>query len=247
MVVKKSGFSKTKIWLVFGALFVCGAFVGVGVANWNRAVAAKRGENPVVVQDENLTSCAALERVLLNRMYNNDDNCDAVKHDLGLYRKLATYGCDENRDRYVHEIDNKNAILDIACADYVFQDEREGRIAPEAKPCEQIEANLEMRLGGNYTDMDADKRVQRAKIYAIMAEKGCPENSKKYVEAAKKELEIARGISDDRLDERDTIEVVETYKRLKMQKDAEEVFNKVKKLTNPAIDFIIQVEKIINE
>ncbi len=32
-----------------------------------------------------------------------------------------------------------------------------------------------------------------------------------------------------------------------MQQDAEEIFNKAKKLTNPAIDFIMQVEKIINE
>ncbi len=66
-------------------------------------------------------------------------------------------------------------------------------------------------------------------------------------ELAKQELDIARALQDDKFNENETIEVVETYKRLKMQQDAQEIFDKVKKLTNPAIDFIMQVEKIINE
>ena len=41
--------------------------------------------------------------------------------------------------------------------------------------------------------------------------------------------------------------MVETYKRLQMQKEAERMIEKAKKLTNPAIDFIIQLEKIIEE
>ena len=247
MVVKKVGFSRTKIWLVFGALFVCGAFVGVGIANWNHAVKVKRQINSDVIEqhiDEELTSCQALENVLLHRLFNQNDDCALVKRDVDTLKKLATYGCDENHDKYTHEIDNKNAILDVACDDFDFD---AGTAEPSTEPCEQIEANLQQRLGKNYIDMGAGDRVYRAKIYAIMAEQGCPEHSAKYVEAAKRELEIARGISDDKLTQDDTIEVVETYKRLKMQKDAEEVFNKVKKLTNPAIDFIIQVEKIVNE
>jgi hypothetical protein len=95
--------------------------------------------------------------------------------------------------------------------------------------------------------MTADERIDRAKIYAVMAERGCPENSARYVEMAKQELDIARGISDDKFNQEDAIEVVETYKRLKMQSDAEEIFEKAKKMTNPAIDFIMQIGKIINE
>ena len=81
-----------------------------------------------------------------------------------------------------------------------------------------------------------------------MSERGCAENSAKYVELAKQELEIARALEDDRFDNGETIiEVVETYKRLNMQAAAEEIFETAKKLTNPAIDFILEVEKIINE
>ena len=92
-----------------------------------------------------------------------------------------------------------------------------------------------------------ETRIYRAKIYANLSERGCPENSAKYVEMAKQELAVARALEDDKFDEFETVEVVETYKRLNMQAAAEEIFETAKKLTDPAIDFIIQVEKIINE
>lgn len=250
-MAEKVKFSRTKIWLVFGVLFVCGAFVGVGIANWGHAVKEKQATSPVVEQNieqnESLTSCQAIEGVLLQRLENNDNDCDSVKRDLDVYKKLATYGCDENHEKYVREIDNKSAILDVACDGYVFEAERYGEFSSDARPCEKIEEKLYNEMPGDGIGLNTDGRIERAKIYAIMAERGCPENVQKYTDLARKELEIARGISDDKLNEREALEAVETYKRLKMQADAEEIFNKVKKLTNPAIDFIMQVEKIINE
>lgn len=94
---------------------------------------------------------------------------------------------------------------------------------------------------------NVDDRIGRAKVYASVAERGCPENSAAYVDLAGQELDIARAIEDDNFSHQETIEVVETYKRLHMQAAAEEIFEKAKKLTDPAIDFILQVEQIINE
>lgn len=111
--------------------------------------------------------------------------------------------------------------------------------------CAEIERLLARRLPAE-TD-DADTRIERAKLFATMAERGCPENAATYVELARQELDIARAIGDDGFSHEETIDVVETYKRLHMQAAAEEIFEKAKKLTNPAIDFILQVEKIINE
>ena len=111
--------------------------------------------------------------------------------------------------------------------------------------CVEIERLLSRHLP-DVSD-NVDERILRAKVYASMAERGCPENTAAYVELAKQELDIARAIEDDEFDYNETIDVVETYKRLNMQAAAEEIFEKAKKLTDPAIDFIIQVEKIINE
>jgi hypothetical protein len=80
-----------------------------------------------------------------------------------------------------------------------------------------------------------------------MSERGCPENAKKYADLAKKELDIARGVSDDHFNESETVDIIEIYKRLDMQAAAQEVFDMAKKLTNPTIDFILQVEKILNQ
>lgn len=111
--------------------------------------------------------------------------------------------------------------------------------------CAEIERLLARHLP--VASDDVDDRIDRAKIYASMAERGCPENADAYVELARQELEIARAIEDDDFSHEETIDVVETYKRLNMQAAAEEIFEKAKKLTNPAIDFILQVEQIINE
>ena len=82
-----------------------------------------------------------------------------------------------------------------------------------------------------------------------MSERGCAENSEKYKELAAQELEIARALTDDNVSENqnEATEMVETYKRLHMQQEAAKMLEKAKKLTNPAIDFIIQLEKIIEE
>ncbi len=236
MANRTVGFSRFKVWTVFIILFICGAFVGVGIANWGHSLKLKTDAEQQKGAEE-LTSCQAIERVLLEQVNHNDNSCSDNKYDLETYKKLVAYGCPENREKFLQAAQNLNAVIAVTCTEYV----------PADKTCLQIEGHLNSKLGSYYVEMSADEHIERAKIYAVMAERGCPENSAKYTELAKKELEVARGISDDKFNEGETIEVVETYKRLKMQQDAEEIFNKAKKLTNPAIDFIMQVEKIINE
>ena len=121
------------------------------------------------------------------------------------------------------------------------------RIKLSKSSCERIEKLLTSKLESDKDD-DAESHIDNAKIYANLSERGCPENSAKYKDLAKQELEIARALNDDILkDKEDSIEIVETYKRLQMQAEAERMIEKAKKLTSPAIDFIIELEKIIEE
>ena len=143
-------------------------------------------------------------------------------------------GCSENQMKYHKMAQRERDILAALQQSGTAQ-----------QTCEQIESLLIGQLPP--ADSDADYRIIRAKIYANLSERGCAENSAKYVEMAKQELEIARALEDDEFEKEETIEVVETYKRLNMQAAAEEIFETAKKLTNPAIDFILEVEKIINE
>ena len=132
----------------------------------------------------------------------------------------------------------------------VYGDFNTGGFVDENKStCQEIEDLLTKKLN-NLTDMEyAPARVDRAQIYANLSERGCPENSAKYKELAKQELDVARALTDDDIErnKNEATEMVETYKRLQMQAEAAKMIEKAKKLTNPAIDFIIQLEKIIEE
>ena len=136
-----------------------------------------------------------------------------------------------------------NVVKNTAVATQSVEEKSE--VVEPQNVCWEIERILGQRLPDE-TD-DAGDRIERAKIFAMMAERGCPENTDKFVEHARLELEVARALEDDEFDHEETIDVVETYKRLHMQAAAEEIFEKAKKLTDPAIEFILQVEKIINE
>lgn len=150
------------------------------------------------------------------------------------------------------EIGQLNKIYSENCLDRDFNEPKPQPITEENKTqettCGKIEQLLLERL--HPVDInDSDSHVENAKIYANLSERGCPENSEKYKQLAKQELEIARALNDDNIqnDPEESVEIVETYKRLQMQAEAERMIEKAKRLTNPAIDFIIQLEKIIEE
>ena len=166
----------------------------------------------------------------------------------------ATGGGPFDKEANPELIAQLNKVYSENCLNRVFEKPK-----PQPKPevkkiptttCGKIEMLLTERLAPE-DEMSSESHIQNAKIYANLSERGCPENSEKYKEAAKQELEIARALTDDSMvhpyEQQESVEIVETYKRLKMQAEAERMIEKAKKLTNPAIDFIIQLEKIIEE
>ena len=224
---------KIKGWLAFIMLFVCGVMVGVGITQKN--VAPKQNADVQQVSEQKET-CAVIEEIQLRWL--NDENSahiDDHQANVRVYETLFQHGCDVNKDKYRAAIAREMTIIESL-----------GGAQTMKSTCEQIEASLLDRLPSGHAGVDSEQRIDRAKIYANLSERGCPENSEKYVALAKQELEIARALEDDEFDEVETIEVVETYKRLNMQAAAQEIFETAKKLTEPTIDFILQVEKIIN-
>ena len=223
---------KIKGWLAFIMLFICGVMVGTGIAQKNVALKQKAD----VQQTEQKETCAVVEEIQLRWL--NDENSDYIEDhqaNVRVYETLFQHGCPENQGKYRDAIAREMTIIESL-----------GGAQTMKSTCEQIEASLLDRLPSGHAGVDSEQRIERAKIYANLSERGCPENSAKYVALAKQELEIARALEDDEFNEYETIEVVETYKRLNMQAAAQEIFETAKKLTDPTIDFILQVEKIIN-
>jgi hypothetical protein len=225
-------------WLALAALFGCGIMVGMGING--RPVTVVSTEQ-VAAQTQNINSepketCQIVEDLLLARLAPIESQ-DVSNHEynISVYEKLIMNGCSENQMKY-HNMAQRERKIMAALSESVSGVE---------ETCEQIEALLLEQMPS--ANGNSFARIDRAKIYANLSERGCAENSAKYVDLAKQELEIARALEDDEFGDRETIEIVETYKRLNMQAAAEEIFETAKKLTNPAIDFILEVEKIINE
>ena len=227
-----------KIWggLALAALFLCGVMVGISFHGYR----AKQANKVEVISEQQVEvnsdkTCLIIEDLLLQQLNPiNSQDLFAHEYNTGIYEKLIMRGCSENQMRYHKALEQEREIIAALQRPELTQ-----------PTCAQIEGLLVAELP--MENHDVDDRINRAKIYANLSERGCPENAQKFVELAKHELEIARALEDDMFSESDTIEVVETYKRLNMQAAAEEIFETAKKLTNPAIDFILEVEKIINE
>lgn len=165
--------------------------------------------------------------------------------------RRITYAADDNNPALIEQL---NKVYSENCLNREFeqpkpnpQPKAEDKKLPEST-CGKIETLLERQLN-DIQSMYSNDHIWNAQVYANLSERGCAENSAKYKELAKQEIDIARALTDDNVDKyRDeSVEMVETYKRLKMQAEAEKMIEKAKKLTNPAIDFIIQLEKIIEE
>lgn len=229
-----------RIWgaLALAGLFVCGLMVGWGLnqGHDNKVAQPKVATNSApVAEPQPKETCAIIEELLLDRLWPVDSQ-EVRDHEnnIDVYEKLVMNGCSENQQKYHNAAVREREIV------AALQESNNSQ-----QTCEQIESLLIEQLPP--ASGHADYRIDRAKIYANLSERGCAENSAKYVELAKQELEIARALEDDEFEDYETIQVVETYKRLNMQAAAEEIFETAKKLTNPAIDFILEVEKIINE
>ena len=225
--------------IALGGLFVCGLFVGATI-NGKEKTGALNVTDVTESRDaaSSVSACAGIENFLLRRLKPFDsDIIEFHSENIDIYKTLIESGCPENVEKYQGFLQQETAIVEIL---------KNNQMPEDSQTCAEIEALLTQMLPVSGLE-SSDTRIERAKIYANLSERGCPENSEQYVNLAAKELEIARALRDDKFSQPETVEVVETYKRLEMKQAANEVLNKVQKLTDPAIDFIIQVQKIIEE
>lgn len=202
------------------------------------------------VKEEKLpdTTCEAVEKLLKNELSDEESmDWQEHKHNADVYLRLAQRGCDKNKRMYQGKASRE---IEIARALDEFGEMMDVKVA-DKQTCQEIEDLLLKKLNRFDNMSNSEDRVERAQIYANLSERGCPENVVKYRDLARQELEIARALTDDRVEytneQQEATKIVETYKRLQMQQEAAKMIEKAKKIANPAIDFIIQLEKIIEE
>ncbi len=263
--------------LALAGLFTCGVFIGTTLNNnrtpdtefsddacreladkiageTDEATLEQLGETysehcTVAASDQNTTNlsrCQWFEEMLSTRLCSDDTlksnsiNYSCLEQNIGIYNKLVTYGCPENRDKYVEILGNQASLLKLMFGESVLDTDK-------LSTCERIEQLLTGPLGGADTN-DPDEHLYKAEIYARLAERGCPENADKYRALAASEIEITTALRPvEDMSDSDVADVVDVYKKVKMQAAAQQVIDTLQKVSEPTIDFILKLEKIVNE
>ncbi len=209
-----------KIWsaIALAGLFACGLILGLSYRSGN--------EQPAAISAE---------------------QCDAIANEIV---KITTDGANVENINSLNEL---NAAYSNGCAGRLVIIERPVAAAPSQKhpeimaTCARIEKLLIARL---YPEDSPEywRHLQNADTYSSLADKGCAENADMYKALALRELEIATALQpEENMGENDAEIVIDTFKKLDMQQEAKEFLDKIERLVDPATDFILQMEQIINE
>ncbi len=220
-----------KIWglIAVVGLFVCGLMIGLTM-----------GRTPLTAIEFQDADCKRLAQTIKsqkNYLISHADDVEDIK---------------KGRDRVVEA----QKLYDEGCSHYVPEAVQADNASTNApKPaCAVVE---EVLLAQPISDDSRvpEEHLYNANLYLQLMENGCPENQEKYKQLAARSLEIATSLQQEWNYEDDikgnggetTTDIIEAYKKLDMKREAQEFLNKVQKLTDPAIDFIMKMQEVINE
>ena len=252
---------KQKIWawiLLFG-IFGCGVMTGLSpighkITNTPDSTVKSESSEPEnvveIVDPEPQTPCQINEKVLKTRLVRNiDDNnpnaFNAHQNNMLIYKRLFNTGCLENRDYFSEMASNERIYMDALTGIQKKNNESVER------PCREIESALSRRIisGCDTNQYVSECHLNNAEVYSKLAEDGCEENVELYRKNALDELQIADGVRINASDvnPREVRSTINTYKKLQMQNEARRYLNKVEKMLDPGIEFIMELQKVIEE
>lgn len=174
------------------------------------------------------------------------EQCDAIANEIVNMTKTGV------GPEKVEALNQLKDAYSSGCAGRLVIIERTPVVAAEEKSeimstCSRIEQLLKERLISE-DDTRYEAHLRNADTYSTLAERGCEENADMYKTLALREIEIATALQpEEYMTENDTVIVIDTFKKLNMQREAKEFLNKIEKLIDPATDFILQMEQVINE
>lgn len=232
--------SKISALIGLVGIFACGAMVGWFQANSvnKKTVTAPATETTTAKP----TLCQIREDALLGRI--GSDHFENAR----TYAMLVKVGCPENADKYTQASINEKQISDAENA--LNGRSEDSDIQPNDAACIVIEKNLKRRLNKEcqYSGPASECYANNARVYAKIAEQGCPEHSEFYKQRALEQIQISDGVSEEGfVSKYQARTVVDAYNALKMKAEAKKYLKKVEKLVGPGVDFIMEIQRVIDE
>lgn len=251
-----------RIWAAFalGGLFLCGMMVGFSI--WGDS--NRLGRNAEVAQvrkgglrrihdilQKRKNSCEMREEALLQRVNIGEQLSEGDHHENArIYALLVSQGCQENQEKFRELAIDEESVASALRATYVSEPIRacetiEQTLLERVRDCEY---NHGSRNGADVNVLKNECYTRNAEIYISLMEKGCPENAQNYKQMAYNQLQIADGVvADSGIDENVVRERVDVYKKLQMRNEAKKYLQKAERLINPGVDFIMELQHIIEE
>jgi len=228
-------------WVVLFGIFVCGIMAGAFV--WQ----SKTRYTAESAVQKDLSACEMREKALLANLYTNinDTNLkyaiEAHQHNKNIYNRLVRWGCTENKEKY-------KELEQAEFATFEVLNQIDDANLDNRRPCNIIETTLLANIMHDCGD-SSDCHLQNAAIYSKIVEDGCVENQQQYGRKALDELQIAEGvrINETEVGMGEMRTTVNTYKKLKMQNEARKYIQKMEKLVEPGVDFIMELQRVIEE
>lgn len=211
--------TRHKVWsaIALAGLFACGLILGLSYRN---------------------------DEVALRAL--NAEQCDAIASEIV---NITSNGATAENIDMLNEL---NQAYSNGCAGRLVIIEKEPVVQTTERTeimstCSRIEQLLKQRLHPEDTGSYRE-HLANADTYSTLADRGCQENADMYKTLALRELEIATALQpEENMRQRDAEIVIDTFKKLDMQREAQEFLDKMEKLIDPATDFILQMEQVINE
>ena len=241
---------KVWAWLALFGIFFCGVMTGYSL--WGKKTPQGKPKVETVSHvakvrkflDKHQNPCKMREDALLQQVRIGDNLSDWEHNENAkIYMLLSKKACTENQQKYYDLADAEYRVVEALRA--VNQSET---VAQEDKPCTVIEKSLIENVHDG-CGTSSYCHLENAAVFSKIAEDGCPENSEMYKQRALNELQIADGVrvDEDNIDRGEMRSTVNTYKKLQMQNEAKKYIKKVEKLVNPGVDFIMELQRVIEE
>lgn len=176
------------------------------------------------------------------KSYFNESQCDEIAAEA-----IELFNNENKTSEDLERLADLNVLYSNGCPGKLLVIEKSVTLTESeiGSTCQKIEDLVSKRLYPS-DSTESQHHFYNADTYSTLAEFGCPENAERYKALALQELDIASALVVDWGAEQAEI-VIDTYKKLDMQKEAQVFLNKLERLTEPAIDFILKMEKVINE
>lgn len=237
-------------WLALFGIFFCGVMTGYSLWGGKNVKSNHKVEEVSHVTkvrkflDKPQNPCKMREDALLQQVRIGDNLSDWDHNENAkIYMLLSKKACTENQQKYHVLAEAEYRVVEVLRSvnnsDIVVQ---------EDKPCTVIEKSL-IRSISDGCGTNSECYLRNAEVLSKIAEDGCPENSEMYKQRALNELQIAEGVRVDEaaIYQDEMRSTVNTYKKLQMQNEAKKYIKKVEKLVNPGVDFIMELQRVIEE